>query len=239
MVASLLSTLCRTKTGFSRLALQLLSSAPCSVCSFTPPHGLTKKMMAEDGWRLLPSLTLIQCQCSARVCRRRGRGWVAGAWIARSAEATGVCSDPELAALISLPWSLPSSPLSPVINQIHRPPWSAVSCYLVTSCHDLPGPLAFPWRLCPSCHLLGCAVPMACIHPGPWPTAACLPASLPHGPVRLSVCVHVAVQPLTVPGWWKQLLACRYGGSQWTDKDSWYNRLQIGICCAATHVASI
>lgn len=51
-------------------------STPCSVCSFTPPHGLTKKMMAKDGWRLLLSPTLIQCQCSARVCRRRGRGWL-------------------------------------------------------------------------------------------------------------------------------------------------------------------
>lgn len=92
--------------------------------------------------------------------------------------------------------------------------------------------LSSPWLCCPN----GLYPPRALTHSC---LPASLPASLPHGPVRLSVCVHVAVQPLTVPCWWKQLLACRYGGSQWTDKDSWYNRLQIGSCCAATHVTSI
>lgn len=50
----------------------------------------------------------------------------------------------------------------------------------------------FPWRLCPSCHLLGCAVPMACSHPGPWPTAPCLPASRSRKAVSVCSCRSAA-----------------------------------------------
>ena len=54
------------------------------------------------------------------------------------------------------PLALIYSPLPPppLINQTRGPLWSVVSCYLVTSCHDLPGPLVFPWWLCPFCRLL-------------------------------------------------------------------------------------
>lgn len=93
-----------------------------------------------------------------------------------------------------------------MINQTHRPLWSVVCCYLVTGCNDLPGPLVFPWRLCRFCRLpglpVGCAVPMACSRPGPWPTAPCPPPLLspphPHGPISLVMCVHVALQPLII-----------------------------------------
>lgn len=40
---------------------------------------------------------------------------------------------------------------------------------------------------------LGCAVPMACSHPGPWPTAPCLPASWSHKAV--SVCSRRTAAP--------------------------------------------
>lgn len=142
------------------------------MCSFTPPHGLTKKTMVEQGWR-----QPLQCQHIM---------W--GTSCCCLSEGTGGCC-PYL-PVSSLPVSLL------MINQIHRPLWSVVSCYLVTSCHDLPGPLVFPWRLCAHPVIFLAALsrwPVAT--PGPDPQ---LPASLPHDPIRLSACAHVALQPLTM-----------------------------------------
>lgn len=78
------------------------SSSPCSVCSFTPPHGLTKKMMVAEGWRLPLTPTLIQCQCGARVWGGMSCSLFGGA---------GVSGEPELwplSPLLSLSLSLPS-----------------------------------------------------------------------------------------------------------------------------------
>lgn len=109
--------------------------------------------------------------------------------------AVQVCGDP--GSYLPLCPSLPLSLL--MINQIHRPPWSVVSCYLVTSRHDLPGPLVFPWRPCPPCHLLGCAVPTACSHRGP-----CLVVPWPRRPVP--GCFWLTEQ---IKRCWYQQSACR------------------------------
>lgn len=47
--------------------------------------------------------------------------------------------------------------------------------------------------VCPSCHLLGCAVLMACSHPGPWPTAPFLSASWSHKAVSVCSCCSAAI----------------------------------------------
>lgn len=94
-------------------------------------------------------------------------------------------------ALISLSLPLPSSP-SPsllMINQTHRPLWSAVSCYLVTSCRDLPGPLVFPWRLC----LLAALSRWPVATPGPDPQLPASTASWSH--TAVSVCSRRTAAP--------------------------------------------
>ena len=149
-----------TKAQFNGCTPARFPSSP-SVCSFTPPHGFTKKMtVKEEGWRLplQLTLTLIPCQSSAHGEAKGGReeGVSAHFW------GEGSAVSQNCAALISLLLSFPAFSLSLslyypplfMINQTHRPLWSVVSCYLVTSCRDLPGPLVFPWRLCPFCRLL-------------------------------------------------------------------------------------
>lgn len=126
-------------------------------------------------------LSLIWCQCGAR-------GW--RGWATPLSGGAGVLP----------PWYPPHCPSSPhlllsllMINQFHRPLRSVVSCYLATSCHDLPGPLVFPWWQCAH-PVISLAAPSwwPVATPGPDPQ---LPSSLPHGPIRLSVCVHVALPP--------------------------------------------
>lgn len=139
--------------------------------------------MVEDGWRLPLSLTLIQCQCSARVCVG---GKLSGSLLGENRGLQWSRTGGPYISVIVPPFILSL----PMINQIHCPLRSAVSCYLVTmiclGCLCFHGDCAHP--------VISLAVlsqwPVAT--PGPDPQ---LPASLPHGPVRLSVCVHVAVQP--------------------------------------------
>lgn len=127
-------------------------------------------------------LSLIWCQCGARVWR---------GWATPSPEERG-CYCPDTLLIVPPPHISCSLSLL-MINQFHRPLRSVVSCYLDTSCHDLPGPLVFPWWQC--------AHPVISLAaPSWWPVATTgpdpqLPSSLPHGPIRLSVCVHVALQP--------------------------------------------
>lgn len=60
-------TLTHTKAQFNGCTPAHFPSS-CSVCSFTPPHGFTKKMMVKEGWRLplQLTLTLIHCHFGAR-----------------------------------------------------------------------------------------------------------------------------------------------------------------------------
>ena len=151
------------------------------VCSFTPPHGFTKKTMAGEGWRLplQLTLTLIRCQCSARVegtsCSHFG------------GEGSVVSQDCGPYLPLAAPPFLSVSLL--MINQTHRPLWSAVSCYLVTSRRDLPGPLVFPWRLC----LLAALSRWPVATPGPDPQLPASTASWSHKAV--SVCSRRTAAP--------------------------------------------
>lgn len=72
-----------TLTGCSSASF----SSTCSLCSFTPPLGFTKKMMEKEGWRLPlhPLLTLIQCQSGAR-----------GERMSSHFGGEGVCGEPQL-----------------------------------------------------------------------------------------------------------------------------------------------
>lgn len=189
ITTALISTLSHTKAQFKGCTPASLCS-PCSVCSFTPPHGLTKKMMVEDGWRLPLSLTLIQCQCSARVCVCVGG--LSGSLLGENRGLQWSRTGGPYISVIVPPFLLSL----PMINQIHRPLRSAVSCYLVTMI--CLGRLCFHGDCAHPVISLAVLSQWPVATPGPDPQ---LPASLPHGPVRLSVCVHVAVQPLTVPGW--------------------------------------
>lgn len=90
---------------------------------------------------------------------------------------------------LAAPPFLSASPSLLMINQTHRPLWSAVSCYLVTSCRDLPGPLVFPWRLC----LLAALSRWPVATPGPDPQLPASTASWSH--TAVSVCSRRTAAP--------------------------------------------
>lgn len=152
---------------------ELLS--PWCARSFTPPHGLTKEMI-EKGGGSSPALS----EGMSHPSLEEG--------------GTFALISPLIVPLPNVSLSLSLSLL--MINQFHRPLWSVVSCYLDTSCHDLPGPLVFPWWQCAH-PVISLAAPSwwPVATPGPDPQ---LPSSLPHGPIRLSVCVHIALQPFAI-----------------------------------------
>lgn len=149
----------------------------------------------REGWRLLAGF-LGWCQCCAQGMSHP------------SLEEGGTFAliSPLIVPLPHISFSLSLL----MINQFHRPLWSVVSCYLDTSCHILPGPLVFPWWQCAH-PVISLAAPSwwPVATPGPDPQ---LPSSLPHGPIRLSVCVHVALQPFQTK---MQLLADRHCLIDW------------------------
>lgn len=159
-----------------------------------------------EGWRppfpALTNLVSIRCTWGENELTLQGRG---------------VCSELRPTSPRYCPSLLPSW-----LNQTHRPPWSIISCYLVTSCHDLPGPLVFPWRRCPFCRLLAASW-LLCpdgLKP-PRVSDPQLPASWSH--TAVSVCSRRAAAPhhakLVI-----QLLAAPCGGWLRGQRGSWYNR---------------
>lgn len=153
--------------------------SPWCARSFTPPHGLTKEMSRVETPLWLSRLVSVLCRGDEPPLS--GGVGVLFVWY-----------PPTTTTPLSL---FPTSPALSLlmINQFHRSLWSVVSCYLDTSCHDLPGPLVFPWWRCAH-PVISLAAPSwwPVATPGPDPQ---LPSSLPHGPIRRWVCVHVALQP--------------------------------------------
>lgn len=141
-------------------------------------------------------------------------------WAAPSLEERGLgwaTTGTLMSSSLPFPSSLPLT-----INYMHRPLRSVVSCYLVTSCHDLPGPLVFPWRLCPSCHLLGYAVPMVCSHPGPWPHSFLPPRLMVPQGCQCVFMSHCSPSPCLAAkcNFWLLVAV-----ADWADKERWYNGL--------------